>query len=194
MATSSKKVNDCIVKNTCYLIKSREESKLSFSERAGITRSTIYKIINGNVKKIQRGTVEKIADFFGVSVKLLEEYDIASIEASEVYPGENINPVCVPVIPESEIADIYTQKISKLLVDHASTYCYTIEKNIICVKLHSHKALGYSLNELIFIRRFFSGEGKSPVAIIQNGNLIIKEKPSPHDCLLGYIVEERMYE
>ena len=40
-----------------------KETKASLSRKTGITRSTIYKILDGKVERVQAATVEKIADF-----------------------------------------------------------------------------------------------------------------------------------
>lgn len=129
MTLSAKNVKENIIKNTEYLIKSREgNNKLSFSERSGVTRSTVYKILNGKINNIQKGTVEKIANFFGVSVKLLEESDIAFLEATESDYDRNANPLGVPVINESLIYELYKESISKLVVRFPLTYCYSAKK------------------------------------------------------------------
>nr|WP_238526183.1 helix-turn-helix transcriptional regulator [Candidatus Hamiltonella defensa] len=49
-------------------MRSRGETKASFSERSGITRTTIYKILEGKVNKVQETTLHKIASFFGFLV------------------------------------------------------------------------------------------------------------------------------
>lgn len=189
-----KKTKDNIVKNINYLIKSREESKLSFSEKSGVTRSTVYKILDGKIKNIQKGTVEKVANFFGVSVKLLEEHDIASIEESENNPDGNINPISVPIIKESQLHKKFSRKISQLIVECDNTYCYTNERNIICIKLESDKKPYYLRGEMLFIRRFFKGNDDELLVTIRNKNIEIKGEIISDDLLIGYIIEERVDE
>ncbi|ELE9247888.1 helix-turn-helix transcriptional regulator [Enterobacter kobei] len=188
------KTNKNIINNTNYLFKKSEESKLSFSERSGVTRSTIYKILNGEIQNIQRSTVEKIANFFGVSVKLLEDFDIASIDyAGEISQGNN-NPISVPVIQESETSESFKKTISQLIANHRTTYCYTEEKNIICIQLSEDKKPFYSKGELIFIKRHFKGTENEPLAILKDGKVTITEEIKPDDVLIGYVIEERMIE
>ncbi|TDB62193.1 helix-turn-helix domain-containing protein [Photorhabdus khanii] len=194
MSLPVKKTKDNIVKNINYLIKSREESKLSFSEKSGVTRSTVYKILDGKIKNIQKGTVEKIANFFGISVKLLEEHDIASIEASENNPDGNINPISVPIIKESQLYKKFSRKISQLIVECDNTYCYTHERNIICIKLESDKKPYYLSGEMLFVRRFFKGSDDELLVTIRNKNIEIKGEIIPDDLLIGYIIEERIDE
>lgn len=117
MKNESLKKNN-ITKNTEYLLKSREESKLSFSSKSGITRSTIYKLLNGEVRKLQTTTIEKIADFFGVSAKMLESTDIERLEASEknLSITGNMNPICVPIIEESNSIMLLNENIGDLIL------------------------------------------------------------------------------
>ncbi|QBY46393.1 helix-turn-helix domain-containing protein [Arsenophonus nasoniae] len=75
-----KKIKENIINNTKYLLKSREENRLSFSEKTGITRSTVYKLLDGKITKSQETTIERIANFFGVSVKMLESVNIEDLE------------------------------------------------------------------------------------------------------------------
>ncbi|HGJ5884419.1 hypothetical protein [Arsenophonus sp.] len=58
-----KKIKENIINNTKYLLKSREENRLSFSENTGITRSTVYKLLDGKITKSQERTIERIANF-----------------------------------------------------------------------------------------------------------------------------------
>ena len=84
--------------NIKYLIKSRGETQLSLSNAAGLTRTTIYNILEGKVVNVQQSTIRKISDFFGVSY---EEIETISFEAKEVIesnvsPLGNKNPVAAP--------------------------------------------------------------------------------------------------
>jgi len=194
MILSANKVKDNIIKNTDYLIKSRGESISSFATKSGVTRSTVYKILDGEVKTVQRATVEKIADFFGVSVKLLEENDITSIEETENNPSGNINPISVPIISENLVHDLYQEKISRLIVEFPSTYCYTKENNVICIKLSSGKKPYFLSGELLIVRRFFRGGDNELMVVLNNKNIEIKQKISPNDELVGHIIEERSSE
>lgn len=192
MTLSAKNVKENIIKNTEYLIKSREgNNKLSFSERSGVTRSTVYKILKGKVNNIQKGTVEKIADFFGVSVKLLEESDIAFLEATESDYDRNANPLGVPVINEGLIHELYQESISKLVVRFPLTYCYSTKRNLIGIKLEKDIPPYFIKGELLLVRRFFQGEEDELLVVVNNKKIQIKERISPSDELIGHVIEER---
>ncbi|MCZ2943295.1 helix-turn-helix domain-containing protein, partial [Acinetobacter baumannii] len=84
--------------NIKYLIKSRGETQLSLSNAAGLTRTTIYNILEGKVVNVQQSTVRKISDFFGVSYDEIETLDFEAKEIieSSVSPQGNMNPAAVP--------------------------------------------------------------------------------------------------
>lgn len=191
MNLPAKNIRENIIKNTNYLIKSREENILNFSTRSGITRSTVYNILDGKVKNAQRSTIEKIADFFGVSVKLLEESDIASIEESECNPDGNANPISVPIIGERQVYDLYQASMSKLIVDFPTTYCYTQKRNVICIKLEREKKPFFLSGEFLIVRRFFRGNDNELLVVLNNKRIEIKQKVTPLDTLVGHIIEER---
>lgn len=191
MKTTAKETKENIIKNTAHLIKSREETKFSFSERSGITRSTIYKILNGEVKNVQKSTVEKIANFFGVSVKLLEEADISLIEASEKNFDKNANPLSIPILNESQVWHLYNREISKLITEHPITYCYTIENNIIAIRLEKEKEPFFNNGEIIIVRRYFKGRDEELLVALNDKNIEIKKTLQPTDELVGHIIEER---
>lgn len=52
---AQRKIN--IIKNIEYLMRTRGETKASFSNRTGLTRTTIYKILDGRVNNVQQATV-----------------------------------------------------------------------------------------------------------------------------------------
>lgn len=52
---AQRKIN--IIKNIEYLMRTRGETKASFSNRSGLTRTTLYKILDGRVNNVQQSTV-----------------------------------------------------------------------------------------------------------------------------------------
>ncbi len=75
---AQRKIN--IIKNIEYLMRTRGETKASFSNRSGLTRTTLYKILDGRVNNVQQSTVNRISDFFGVSCEEIEDYDLEKLE------------------------------------------------------------------------------------------------------------------
>lgn len=55
--------NDYFRTNVRYLIKSRGETQVSLCAASGLTRTTIYNILEGRVSNVQQSTVRKISDF-----------------------------------------------------------------------------------------------------------------------------------
>ena len=55
-----------------------KETKASLSRKTGITRSTIYKILDGKVERVQAATVEKIAGFFGTTCYIIQNESLES--------------------------------------------------------------------------------------------------------------------
>ena len=95
-----RKIN--VINNINYLITSREETRASLSNRTGVTRSTIYNVLDGKVKSVQNATIEKIAEHFGTTCYVIENEDIEYIEKKEqiVAIDGNKNPSAIPIIDE----------------------------------------------------------------------------------------------
>ena len=55
------------------VFEAEKETKKSFSQLTGITRTTIYNILDGKVNRIQNQTVERIANFSEQVVMLLKK-------------------------------------------------------------------------------------------------------------------------
>jgi transcriptional regulator with XRE-family HTH domain len=95
-----KEKTEKLKRNIKYLIKSRGETRLSLCNSSGLTRTTIYNILEGKVVNVQQSTIRKISDFFGVSYKEIETVDFEekeTIESSISLQG-NMNPAAVPII------------------------------------------------------------------------------------------------
>ena len=106
--------------NIKYLIKSRGETRLSLCNSSGLTRTTIYNILEGKVVNVQQSTIRKISDFFGVSYKEIETVDFEEkeiIESSVSLQG-NMNPAAVPIIKESLLFQSLDKRIGELAATH----------------------------------------------------------------------------
>ena len=49
-----------------------KETKESLRRKTGVTRSTIYKILDEKVERVQTSTVERIANFFGTTCHIIQ--------------------------------------------------------------------------------------------------------------------------
>jgi len=183
--------------NIKYLIKSRGETQLSLSNAAGLTRTTIYNILEGKVVNVQQSTIRKISDFFGVSY---EEIETISFEAKEVIesnvsPLGNKNPAAVPVLKESLRMQSLGKRIGELATLHPLTYYFGSACNLIGVRLE-HGIPG--LNEpgdLLIVQKGSSSDDKEKLVYDRaTKKLFITLEPcgnSERLCVIGDILEER---
>ncbi|RON32965.1 helix-turn-helix transcriptional regulator [Pseudomonas brassicacearum] len=125
--------------NIKYLIKSRGETRLSLCNASGLTRTTIYNILEGRVVHVQQSTIRKISDFFGVSYKEIETIDFEEKETieSSSSPQGNMNPAAVPVIKESLLIESLDKRIGELAIMHPLTYYFGTACNLIGVLLEN---------------------------------------------------------
>ena len=125
--------------NIKYLIKSRGETQLSLCNASGLTRTTIYNILEGKVVNVQQSTIRKISDFFGVSYKEIETIDFEEKEIieSSISPQGNMNPAAVPVIKESLLLQSLDKRIGELATIYPLTYYFGASFNLIGVLLEN---------------------------------------------------------
>ncbi|NHB95350.1 helix-turn-helix domain-containing protein [Photorhabdus stackebrandtii] len=204
MKTSNAQRKTNIIKNIEYLIRTRGETKSSFSNRTGLTRTTIYKILEGQVNNVQQSTILRISDFFGVSCEEIENYDLEQLERlNETLSIEgNKNPSAIPIIPQSEFLSVSGKKIGQLVTEYPLTYFFGDESNMLAIKVESEIGDTFIPGEVIIIKR--------PPALVTNtpllyysqeiGFFIRQEKDDDsidrrypkYAQFLGYIVGERL--
>ncbi|NKI74272.1 helix-turn-helix domain-containing protein [Dickeya sp. CFBP 2040] len=204
MKTTNAQRKTNIIKNIEYLMRTRGETKASFSNRTGVTRTTIYKILEGRVNKVQQSTINRISDFFGVSCEEIEDYDLEKVERlnNTISFDGNKNPAAIPVIPQSQLLSVRQHKIGQLVVQYPLTWFFAEEANMVAVKVESPIGDIFNPGALLLIRR--------PPALVPNtpmlchspaagffietpDSLDIADKKRPEDTiLLGYIIEERI--
>ena len=130
-----KRKSELLRDNIRYLIKSRGETQLSLCLSSGLTRSTIYKILDGRVANVQQSTIRKISEFFGVSYSEIETVDFEekdSIENTLSLYG-NINPAAVPIIRERMLLKSMETSIGELCTAHPLTYYFGTARDLIAV-------------------------------------------------------------
>ena len=149
--------------NIRYLIKSRGETQLSLCNSSGLTRSTIYNILEGRVVKVQQSTIRKISDFFGVSYTEIEMVDLQEKETidSDISQQGNMNPVAVPIITESLLMQSMGKRIGELAVSHPLTYYFGVACNLIGVLLETEITGMNDAGDLLIVRKgLSSGSGE----------------------------------
>lgn len=196
MKTTSAKRLENIRNNLSYAIKSRNESKKSFSELSGINRTTIHKILDGKVTRIQHQTIEKIANFFGTTCYVVEESCVESLEIRNQLNSRegNKNPVAVPVVDESEFLSHHEKYIGELIVQFPLTYCLFDESNLIALKVNGILEQYFSNNTLLIISRLKRNEQDQILILNSDGKLDVMESSyelNDRERLIGCIREER---
>jgi transcriptional regulator with XRE-family HTH domain len=183
--------------NIKYLIKSRGETRLSLCNSSGLTRTTIYNILEGKVVHAQQSTIRKISDFFGVSYKEIETVDFEEKEIieSSASPDGNMNPTAVPIIRESLLFQNLDKRIGELAITHPLTYYFGTACNLIGVLLENEISGMNEAGDILIVKRGLSngdtdklGYDKATNTLtIASGNSL----NSDTTYIIGDILEER---
>lgn len=183
--------------NIKYLMKSRGETRLSLCNSSGLTRTTIYNILEGRVVNVQQSTVRKISDFFGVSYKEIETVDFEEkeiIESSVSLQG-NMNPAAVPVIRESLLVQSLDKRIGELATTHPLTYYFGTACNLIAVLLENEISGANESGDLLIVKKGLSSSNKEKLVYDKTKKrLSITNEPcfdSDIICVVGDVIEER---
>ncbi|SFP30910.1 Helix-turn-helix [Pseudomonas sp. NFPP07] len=183
--------------NIKYLIKSRGETQLSLCNASGLTRTTIYNILEGKVSNVQQSTIRKISDFFGVSYEEIETVDFEEKEIidSSISPQGNMNPAAVPILKESLLMINMDKRIGELAILHPLTYYFGASYNLIAVLLENEIKGMYEAGDLLIIQKGTSTDDKEKLVYDRQTNklFIINEPCSDSDrvFVVGDIIEER---
>lgn len=183
--------------NIKYLIKSRGETQLSLCSASGLTRTTIYNILEGKVVNVQQSTIRKISDFFGISYKEIETVGFEekeTIESSISLQG-NMNPAAVPILKESQLIESMDKRIGELSTLYPLTYYFGVACNLIGVLLENEIRGENESGDLLIVKKGLSNNG---------GEVLVYDKvtrsffispglsfDSEAFCVVGEIIEER---
>ncbi|MFW9081000.1 helix-turn-helix transcriptional regulator [Pseudomonas sp. P2757] len=183
--------------NIKYLIKSRGETQLSLCNSSGLTRTTIYNILEGKVVNVQQSTVRKISDFFGVSYEEIETIDFQEKEIidSSISPQGNMNPAAVPILKESLVLQNLNKRIGELATIFPLTYYFGTSFNLIGVLLENEISGKNESSDLLIVQKGSSTSDREKLVYdhITKKLLITKEVGVVADrfCVVGDIIEER---
>lgn len=183
--------------NIKYLIKSRGETQLSLCNASGLTRTTIYNILEGKVTNVQQSTIRKISDFFGVSYEEIETIDFEEKEIieSSISPQGNMNPAAVPIIKESLLIANLDRRIGELATLYPLTYYFGTSCNLIAVLLENEIRDMNEPGDLLIVQKESSTDDKEKLVYdrLTNKLLIVNTPCSSSDdmCVVGDIIEER---
>lgn len=182
--------------NIKYLIKSRGETRLSLCNASGLTRTTIYNILEGRVIHVQQSTIRKISDFFGVSYKEIETIDFEEKETieSSVSPQGNMNPAAVPVIKECLLIESLDKRIGELAITHPLTYYFGTACNLIGVLLENEISGMNEPGDILIVKKGSSaGDGEKLAYDTTTKKLRITTDGFDTDTsyIIGVVIEER---
>lgn len=202
MKASGYQRKENIINNIEYIIKSRGETKVSFANRTGVTRATLYKILEGKVNNVHRSTITRIADFFGVSCDVIENHDLENIELIEkmLSPEGNKNPAAIPIIPQSDFLFNVEQRIGNLITQYPLTWFFGDVSNMVALQVEKNMDNIFFPGDIIIIKRnsppknkqiaLFNSE-ENGIYIGRNDNNVLR-MPQEGELLLGAVVEERI--
>ncbi|WP_338586555.1 helix-turn-helix transcriptional regulator [Pseudomonas sp. MAG733B] len=183
--------------NIKYLIKSRGETQLSLCSSSGLTRTTIYNILEGRVVNVQQSTIRKISDFFGVSYREIETVDFEEreiIESSISLEG-NMNPAAVPIIKESLLFLNLDKRIGELAATHPLTYYFGTACNLIGVLLEKGISGVNEPGDILIIRKGVTRSDREKLVYDGIERKLFITNASCHDSevvrVVGEIIEER---
>jgi transcriptional regulator with XRE-family HTH domain len=192
-----KEKSERLQKNIKYLIKSRGETRLSLCNASGLTRTTIYNILEGRVVNVQQSTIQKISDFFGVACHEIETVDFEArevVEANSSLHG-NMNPAAVPIIKESLLIQNLDKRIGELAVSCPLTYYFGLASNLIGVLLENEMGGGRESGDLLIVKKGFSKSGGDKLVYDTNTKVlkIVQGNGAYGDavCVVGDVLEER---
>ncbi|KZN16912.1 MULTISPECIES: helix-turn-helix transcriptional regulator [Pseudomonas] len=183
--------------NIRYLIKSRGETQLSLCNSSGLTRTTIYNILEGKVVNVQQSTIRKISDFFGVSYKEIENVDFEEreiIESSVSLRG-NMNPAAVPIIKESLLIQSLDKRIGELATICPLTYYFGAACNLIGVLLEGEISGANEPGDLLIVKKGLSNSDREKLIYDKATKKLFLSNERCLDsdvvCIVGEVIEER---
>lgn len=199
MVTSmhKKEKTENLKNNIRYLIKSRGETQISLCNSIGLTRTTIYNILEGKVVNVQQSTIRKISDFFGVSYTEIESVNFEEkeiIESSISLQG-NMNPAAVPIIKENLLIQSLDKRIGELATLLPLTYYFGSACNLIGVLLESEIKGSNEPGDLLIIKKGLPNSDGETLIYDKGTKKLLISKGHNFDsdifCVVGEIVEER---
>ncbi|MCJ8206071.1 helix-turn-helix transcriptional regulator [Pseudomonas sp. RGM2987] len=183
--------------NIKYLIRSRGETQLSLCNASGLTRTTIYNILEGKVVNVQQSTIRKISNFFGVSYKEIETEDLEAKEIieSSISPQGNKNPAAVPIIRESRLVRDFDKAIGELSTICPLTYYFGVAHNLIGVLLENKIDDANGPGDLLIVKKDGSTKESEKLAYDKKNKQLYfvsgTFKCSEESFIVGEVVEER---
>ncbi|NOH60917.1 helix-turn-helix domain-containing protein [Vibrio sp. RE88] len=187
---------DILRDNIQFGLNKSKETKASLSRKTGVTRSTIYKILDGKVERVQTSTVERIANFFGTTCHIIQNESLEDLlsETPVVSVCGNKNPIAVPILSEIEFVQKSEYYIGDLITDYPLTYHFSEGSNIVAIRVGQILSSYFTRGNLLIIDRSNHNEKELSKLIVRDGalhSLPPNTSLLEGDFLFGVILEER---
>ena len=187
---------DILRDNIEFGLNKSKETKASLSRKTGVTRSTIYKILDGKVERVQASTVERIAYFFGTTCHIIQNESLEDVlsETPVISVFGNKNPIAVPILSEMEFVQKCECYIGDLVTDYPLTYHFSEGGNIVAIRVEQVLSNYFTQGNLLIIDRSNYNEKELSKLIVRDGELHSLPPNIPlleNDFLFGLILEER---
>lgn len=194
-----KEKSNLLRSNLEHLLNSKGETQVSISESTGLNRTTIFKILDGRVTCVQKQTLRKISDFFGVTMYELQNVDIATVEKinASISVYGNMNAAALPIIPLTSFIEQVNsgRSIGELTLSWPLTYYYGQGPNLIAVLIDKNLPARYQNGDIIIRKGVYKSTNmkllfKKSSGFFINVHMNVDELET-EIMILGDILEER---
>ncbi|MGJ0628174.1 helix-turn-helix domain-containing protein [Xenorhabdus bovienii] len=202
MKTSLIKRKTNIISNIEYMMRKNGENKSSLAMRSGVTRTTLYKILDGQINRVQHSTITRIADFFGVRCDVIEHCDLEELDRIDnmLSVEGNKNPSAIPLIPQSDVLSNMDSRIGQLIMKYPVIWAFEEGVNLIGLTVESDIDKTFFPGDTLIIKRYATPVKNQPSLIytpergfhLHDLSSCTKKYPAVKEKLIGTIIEERI--
>lgn len=202
MKTSALKRKSNIISNIEYMMRKRGENKSSLALRAGVTRTTLYRILDGKINRVQPSTVTRIADFFGVACDVIEHCSIEELDRIDnlLSIDGNKNPAAIPLIPQSDLLACMETRVGQLIMRYPVTWAFSEGPNLIGMRVETSIGNTFFPGDTLIIKRYSLPDNHQPSLVYSAGKGFHLSALSDSVCcipreesrLIGTVIEERI--
>jgi hypothetical protein len=149
------------------------------------------------VVNVQRSTIRKISDFFGVSYKEIEtvNFEEKEIIESDVSLLGNMNPAAVPVVKENLLIKSLDKRIGELAATYPLTYYFGSACNVIGVLLEKDIPGFYESGDLLIVKKGLSNSVREKLVYENRTGILYIVSGACFDsdvfCIVGDVLEQR---
>ncbi|WP_099115654.1 helix-turn-helix domain-containing protein [Xenorhabdus miraniensis] len=202
MKTSGIKRKSNIISNIEYMMRKNGENKSSLAMRSGVTRTTLYKILDGQINKVQHSTITRIADFFGVKCDVIEHCNIEELDRIDntLSAEGNRNPSAIPLVPQSDVLASMEDRIGQLVMKYPVIWAFEEGANLIGLTVETEIDKIFFPGDTLIIKRYAAPVKNQPSLIyapekgfyLHDMSGCAKKVPTINEQLIGIIIEERI--